>query len=875
MSRPSLAPHLVFLALALPAAPAAEPAERVLVLRGARIIPVEGPVIPEGTLVVRDGKIAALGPAGQLQPPEGAEVRDLRGTTMIPGLIDTHSHIGIYPRPSVEANSDGNEMTGPTQGIVRAVDAVWPDDPGIKMALAGGVTTANVMPGSGNVIGGQSAYLKLRGRSVEEMLIRIDPAPGAPPGTAPITGGLKMANGENPKRSYGGRGETPSTRLAVSAIQRAAFTKAREYREKIERAAKARAAGKEKDPPDRDLGLEPLVEALEGRRIVHFHTHRSDDILSALRLGREFGFTPVLHHVTEGYRVAEDIARAGAMASIIVLDSPGGKHEAAGFTMANGGILERAGVKVAIHTDDPITSSRHLLRSAALAVREGMSEPGALRALTLTAAEMLGLSARIGSLAVGKDADLVVLSGPPFSVYTQVLESYIEGERVFDRSRAADLRYQTGGFAVLGRYPVPLPSPPPPPFGPSPAAAAPSPPREPAAPLDESRGLLVLADWVLPVEREPIRDGAVVVESGRIAAVGPRAEVVVPPGLATYHARVVTPGLIDAHSLVGLSGLFNVPADQDQDETVEPNQAAMRALDSFNPAEPLLAYLLAQGVTVIQCGPGRETPIAGQAGIFRTLGTNAEAMAIRFPSAVVFNLGEEPKRVFGSRKKAPSTRMGTAAVIRAALQETATYQAKKARAAASPDKDPPDKDLRAEALSPLLERRIPALFTARREDDLETALRLASEFHLRAVLDCATEGYLIADRIVKAEAPVIAAPTMERLGPLETMNSTMENAALLARAGVRVAIQSGYEDYVPKTRVVRFEAAMSAANGFGFAGALRAITLDAARILEIDDRFGSLTPGKTADLVLFDGDPFEHLTHVERVVLNGRTAYAR
>ncbi len=847
-------------------------AEGVLALRGARILPVDGEPIPSGTIVIRGGKIEAVGSVEAVAIPPGAEVRDLAGRTVIPGLVDTHSHIGIYPLPAVEANSDGNEMTGPTQSIVRAVDAIWPSDSGIRMALAGGLTTANIMPGSGNVIGGQTAYVKLRGRTVEEMLISVAPEGGG----AAIAGGLKMANGENPKRSYGGRGETPATRMAIAALQRAAFSKARDYRVKLRRAAEGRAADKDKDPPDRDLALEPLVEVLEGRRIVHFHSHRADDIASALRLGKEFGFTPVLHHVTEGYLVAEEIAKAGAPASVIVLDSPGGKHEAARFTPENGAILERAGVKVAFHTDDPITSSRHFLRTAALAVREGMSEAGALRALTLSGAEMLGLARRIGSIAPGKDADLAVLSGPPFSVYTQVLETYIEGERVFERSRPGDLRHATGGFAVAARYPPPpiagaRPEVPParrdPPLGDTGRTVSP-----PAA--GESEGILIHADWLFPIDREPIRDGAVLIQAGKVARIGPRTEVPAPAGAALYRAIAATPGLIDAHSQAGIAGLFNVAADRDEEESIEPNHSMLRVLDSFNPTEPLLGYLLSHGITVIQCGPGRGVPIAGQAGIFRTHGASAEAMAIRFPSAVVFNLGEEPKRTFGPRRKAPATRMGTAAVIRAALQEARNHREKLARAAANPDKDPPESNLKAEALIPVLERRIPAIFSAHREDDILTALRLAREFEAAAVLDLATEGYLAADRVAAAGVPVIAAPAMQRLGSLETMNSTLENAAFLRRAGVRVAIQSGHEDYVPRTRVVRFEAAMAAANGLGFEAALAAITIDAARILGIDDRWGSLTPGKVADVVLFDGDPFEHTTRVERVIVGGRSVHA-
>jgi imidazolonepropionase-like amidohydrolase len=391
--------------------------------------------------VVEDGKIKAVGAEGQVAIPPDATVVDVSGKVIIPGIVDTHSHIGIGSRPAVSANADVNESTGPVQPALRALDAIWPADPGIRMATAGGITTANIMPGSGNVVGGQTAYVKLRGHTIEEMLI-----PGA-------IGGLKMANGENPKH-YGARGQAPMTRMEEAALARRLFVRAQEYKSKWDDYNLARAAGKaDVKPPERDLELEPMVEVLEGRRIVHHHTHRADDIMTVVRLADEFHFRVVIHHGTEAYKVADELARRRIPVTLTLVDSPGGKEEALNLDYRSAGILERVGVKVAINTDDFIISSRFLLREAALAVRNGMSEAGALKALTLNPAEMLDLGSRLGSLEPGKDADLVVLSGPPFSVYTHVLATYIEGEKVFDRSRPEDLRYATGGFAVADRYP--------------------------------------------------------------------------------------------------------------------------------------------------------------------------------------------------------------------------------------------------------------------------------------------------------------------------------------------------------------------------------------------------------------------------------------
>ena len=382
-----------------------------------------------------------------------------------------------------------------------------------------------------------------------------------------------------------------------------------------------------------------------------------------------------------------------------------------------------------------------------------------------------------------------------------------------------------------------------------------------------------------------IQDGVILIQDGRIAQVGPAAEVTIPSEAERFAAEVITPGFIDAHSVVGLSGWHNVLADQDQDETTAPNQAELRAIDGFNPADPLLAYLLRHGVTVIQAGPGHGNPIGGQAGIFKTAGTAVEAMTIRFPSAMIFTLGESPKKVYGGRKHTPMTRMGTAALIRQALTDARVYatqwqeyETQEADTVEEPEekkKKAPDRDLKKEALAAVVQGQLPALITAHREDDILTALRIAQEFKLTLILDAATEGYLVTPEILQAGIPVIVHPTMQRIRSPETTNTSLENAALLAEAGIAIALQSGVEAYMPKTRLVLFEAAIAMVNGLGFERALRSITIDAARLLSIDKIVGSLDVGKDADLVLFDGNPFEYTSHIQAVILNGRTVYQR
>jgi imidazolonepropionase-like amidohydrolase len=390
---------------------------------GARLIPIVGDEIENGVLVVKNGKITHVGRAGEVSIPTGAQRIDAGGKTIMPGLVDTHNHIG---------GIGGGDGSGPIQPDVRIYDSLNALSSGFKRAVAGGLTTLNIMPGSGHLLSGQTVYVKLRGgKTVEDLFIQ-DTA-GKP------TGGIKMANGTNSQRDK----PFPGTRGKSAALVREKYVKAQEYREKI-----TRAEGDPEKMPDRDIGLEALVEVLEGKRIVHHHTHRHDDIMTVIRLSKEFGFRVVLHHVSEGWKVADEIAQAGVPCSVILVDSPGGKLEAINLLFKTGGILEKAGVNVAFHTDDWITDSRVFFRSAALAVRAGMSRAAALRALTLAGAEMMDLSDRVGSLEAGKDADFVLLGGDPFSVYTKVLETWVEGEKVFDRSDPKDYLYAVGGYGA-------------------------------------------------------------------------------------------------------------------------------------------------------------------------------------------------------------------------------------------------------------------------------------------------------------------------------------------------------------------------------------------------------------------------------------------
>ncbi|MBC8042649.1 MAG: amidohydrolase family protein [Rhizobacter sp.] len=401
-----------------------------MVFRGALIYPIEGEPIANGVLVVQGGKILAVGKAADVVIPAGAVVQDVSGKVVMPGLVDTHSHIG---------RGDGADASAPLQPSVRIMDALDPQSDGFKRARAGGLTTVNVMPGSGHLLSGQTAYLKLRdARTINDLLLCVTPnKPVDVLDPDCIYGGIKMANGTNSIRPA----PFPGTRAKSAAMVRALFVRAQEYRDKIKA-----AAGNAERMPKRELELEALVQVLNGQRIVHHHTHRADDILTVLRIAKEFGFRVVLHHVSEGGKVAAEIAAAKVPCSIITIDSPGGKLEAVNLMYETGAALEKAGVLTAYHTDDGITDSRLFLRSAAMGVRGGMSRQKALEAVTLAGAKMLDLDWRVGSLKAGKDADFIVLSGDPLSVYTHIEQTWIEGRKLFDRSNPEDYKFAVGGY---------------------------------------------------------------------------------------------------------------------------------------------------------------------------------------------------------------------------------------------------------------------------------------------------------------------------------------------------------------------------------------------------------------------------------------------
>jgi imidazolonepropionase-like amidohydrolase len=387
------------------------------------------------------------------------------------------------------------------------------------------------------------------------------------------------------------------------------------------------------------------------------------------------------------------------------------------------------------------------------------------------------------------------------------------------------------------------------------------------APASLAQDVAIRGETVHTMAGPAITDGVVVIDDGKIVAVGPAASTPIPEGFAVVEAKVVTPGLVDARTVVGLAGYMNQPHDQDQLDTSAPVQPQLRAIDAYNPDEMLIAWLRGFGVTTIHTGHGPGALVSGQTMIAKTIGNTADAAVVVPRAMVAANLGPDAMAEGG---KAPGTRAKQIAMLRAALlaakeTEAAPKAGKKGEAKAGPDKPP---SLEVQTMRDVLAGKLPLLVTANRAQDIMSALRLKQEFGIDLVLDSAAEAYLLTDQIKAAGVKVILhAPMVRQYGEFE--NASFTTGSVLKAAGIPFAYQSGFEGYVPKTRVVLFEAGVAAANGFAWNDALASITIDAARVIGMEQRIGSLEVGKDGDVALFDGDPFEYASHAVGVVIGG------
>lgn len=406
--------------------------DQMIAITNGKVMTITQGTFEHGTLLVEGGRIVAVGE--EIEIPEDAQVYDATGKVVMPGLIDAHCHVGLFPDGIGWEYSDGNELTDPITPHLRALDAVHPEDQAFQELVAAGVTTVLTGPGSGNLIGGQWVCLKTAAKPSVEQMVLLEPA------------GMKMALGENPRRVYGERKKAPSTRMGNAATLRAALVEAQNYLEKWRRyeadlaeyLAKVEAGDEEAEAPnlpERDLKLEALGKVLRREMVARIHAHRADDMLTAIRIAEEFDLDLTLEHATEGYKIADVLAAKEVPVTAGPIFFSRTKYELKDMTPRNPGIMARAGVKVAIQTDES-SAVKYLTINAALAVREGMPEEEALKAITINPAEIIGVADRVGSLEMGKDADIVVFSGHPFDYRTVVELVLVDGQIAHRREEA-------------------------------------------------------------------------------------------------------------------------------------------------------------------------------------------------------------------------------------------------------------------------------------------------------------------------------------------------------------------------------------------------------------------------------------------------------
>jgi imidazolonepropionase-like amidohydrolase len=853
-----------------------------VLIRHATVLTAAGPRLEGASVLLRDGKIAAVGPDAEAaagKAAEGAEIVDASGKWVTPGLIDPHSHLGVYASPGVAANADGNEATNPVTADVWAEHSVWPQDPQFPLALAGGVTTMQILPGSANLFGGRSITVK----NVPALGVDAMKFPGAP-------FGLKMACGENPKRVYGDRGRAPSTRMGNVAGYREAWIRAAQYREKWRQYQAKKAQGKDAEPPERDLGLETLAGVLDGTILVQNHCYRADEMLEMIDIAHEFGYhIAAFHHAVEAYKIAGALAKNGICADMWA-DWWGFKMEALDGIRENLALVAQAGGCAVVHSDSAEGIQR-LNQEAAKAMAAGaragiaITPEEAVRWLTINPARSLGIDRQTGSLETGKMADVVVWSGSPFSVYSHAEKVYVDGALMYD---VLDPRHQPVTDFELGlrdglrqqpvtpgASPTASPAAPAGPAGPAglaaaTAAAAASPaasPAAPAAPAGPAAAPAPAAEVVAITggtvhtmgTAGTLRGATVVIAGGRIQAVG--AGISIPAGARRIDAtsKIVTPGLLDSLTSLGLVEVSQVEDTEDATNEDPQVSAAFDVALGINSRSMLIPINRVEGITRVISAPGTGKSLFLGQGAAIQLGGGPQTV-VRRSVAQFVALGEAGARLAGGTRGAAAIR------LREALRDALDYDANRSaydRAARRPYSLP---RLDLEALLPVARGEQPLVAVVNRASDIEQILELAKQMKLRLILAGAAEGWEVAGQIAAARVPVLINPLTNLPQSFEELGATLENAARLERAGVTVAFLTGDSH---NSRNLRQGAGNAVAHGLAWESALAAMTVNPARIWGLDD-YGTIETGKDADVVIWDGDPLEVTAAAEHVFIRGQ-----
>ncbi len=772
-----------------------------------------------GDVLVRNGDIAEIGV--ELTAPEGVTVIDGTDKHLAPGVIDTHSHMAI--------ERGINEGTLSITADCDISDVINADDLTIYRALAGGVTTVQCLHGSANAIGGRSEVLKLRWKETADAL-RFPDAPQ----------GIKFALGENPKRSnWGDRGvRFPATRMGVESVFQRAFRRAQEYRAELEAYEARRAAGEDPAPPRRDVRLDVLVGILEGNVGVHSHCYRADEILMLLRTAERFGFRiKTLQHVLEGYKVAAEIAAHGAGTSTFS-DWWGYKLEAYDAIPQNAALLDEAGVVSTINSDSG-ELVRHLYVEAAKSMRyTDLGPVETLRLATLNSAIQLGIDDRVGSIEVGKDADLALLTAQPLSVYARVELTFVDGEIEFQRADVFGLDEGSVPAHEHARQPL----------------------VEASYDPDGGEAIAVTGGTLHPVSSDAIEAGTLLIQGGKIVDMG--TDVAIPADARVIDAAGlhVWPGMIALNTDVGLREIGSVRGSVD-DAEIGGNQPDVRVTASIHADSAHIDVTRTGGVTRTQTAPQQGGPLLGQSAVIRLAGDTWEELLVK--DRDMLHIAFPRVRNDDEKKEVPEEIKELAELF-----DEAREYARLGKDAKEYGTRPPAFDPRLEALGPYLAGERQVALHVRSAQSILFALRFAQEEELNAVLFGAAEGWKVVDRIAASGLPVVVGPILATVrSRFDPYDSAYANAAVLHRAGVPIAIMA---DDSSNQRNLGIQAGMAVTFGLPYEEALRAVTLSPARLLGLDDRLGSLEIGKLADVVVTNGDLLEPATQVRHILIDGQ-----
>ena len=826
-------------------------------IKDGRILTATHGTIEKGSILVRGGKIVAIGT--DLKPPAGIPIIDATGKVVSPGIVDGHMHRGI---------DSTNEGTDAIVGEVRILDVLNPDSKSVWQAVASGETTGMVLHGSANPVGGQSLVVKLKYRkSADELPVKDAPRM------------IKFALGENVTRSGQSNSQRfPHTRMGVEAVYRRGFTQAQAYKKKWDEYNKKRLTDPKAVAPQRDLRLETLADILDRKIWVQCHSYRADEILMLVRLSQEFGFKiGAMQHALESYKIAPELAKAGVGVSIFA-DEWAGKLELYDCIPYAASILHKGGVNVSVNTDG-VSGTTAINIDAAKTMRfGGLTEQQALDLITINPARELGIDHRTGSIDIGKDADIVVWDGHPLSVYSHVDTTLIEGEVYFQRRDAFGVDPQSTFKNKLDPFQY---------------VASPELPKT-------GKIYAVVHASIHPVSGPVVKNGTVLIEGGIIKAVGTK--VIIPKDAVTVdvHGMSVYPGFIDAGTTLGLIEFGQVGQATDERElgTNEPDLVAGTAVQVQSEHLPTTRN---QGVLTALTLP-RGGTISGQASLINLAGWTTEALQLKHKAGLSINwpggggfsfdgeeidddgdgagtatmrlaisnqadtkdMGGDPQKALNPAKPAAPKDEGTIpSDISAYFDKAIKY-----------GKQHDETDVSLEAMQPYLKGDLPIFIHTNSASSIRDVVAFVHKYKVKVVILGGEEAWKVATLLAENKIPVVlTAPGLSTLSANTTSNdwdpydSPYAKAAVLKKAGVQFCFQTdGYAD----SKNLPQRVGETCAYGLSLDDAIRALTLSAAEILGVSDKIGSLAPGKLGNLFVCDGDPLELTSNIRYIFVNGQ-----